>query len=368
MEILLPIAAFVLLGCGGGMESRPRNFNATAVGYVANLADNTVTSFLLDESSGALVNAATAATDSMPAFPIVTPDRRFLFVSNTESGTISRFSLDGNGGMQTLRSSVPLRNPSAHPGDMATDPSGKFLFVGTTSNAVEVFSIDIQTGDLKPIAGSPFSVASSATQVVLTPSGRFLYALGSAGEPDSDSIYMFSVDSQTGNLTYLGAIRTGLDPAGIAVHPSGKYVIVATLQSEKMLVYSVQDSGILNQPAVWEAKGGYEIGYPAVSADGRFVFAAAMFVNNGILAYAFDSETGKISPVAGSPFLDNQTPSSVAVSPSGKILVVSRINPGHVAAFGIDPQTGALTAISGTLQQSGIATGDTPNHVLLVRK
>jgi DNA-binding NarL/FixJ family response regulator len=61
-----------------------------------------------------------------------------------------------------------------------------------------------------------------------------------------------------------------------------------------------------------------------------------------------------------------QTPSSVAVSPSGSVLVVSRVNPGHVASYRIGQQTGDLTPISGNLSTSGLATGDSPNHVVLV--
>ncbi len=70
--------------------------------------------------------------------------------------------------------------------------------------------------------------------------------------------------------------------------------------------------------------------------------------------------------MSGSPFLDNQSPTSVAISPNGNILVVSRLNPGHIASYRIDLQSGGLTPISGTLSNSGIPTGYNPVDVTLV--
>jgi 6-phosphogluconolactonase len=362
---LLLASSMLLAGCGGGTSSSevPKNFNTSAVGYVANLLDNTVTSFLLDETTGALANGATASTGAKPAFPVVSPDGHFLFVSNSEDGTISRFALDGNGGMLAGAPAVALVNPLARPYDLAVAPSGNFLYVGTIPNAVEVFSINKQTGALIAIEGSPFYVPSEASQIVLTHSGRFLYALGD----HSDSIYMFSVDAATGVLATLGTLHTGLDPAGLATDPSDNYLVIGTAFTEKVFVYRIDASGILQQTAVSQASSGLAAMHPTFSADGRFLFTEDPYTN-GILAYTFDAATGLITPVPGSPFLDNQSPTSVAVSPSGNILVVSRLNPGHVASFRIDPKTGVLTPISGTLSTSGIVTGYNPNHVLLVRK
>jgi 6-phosphogluconolactonase len=365
LRLVIGTALFLMTACGGGTNSDevPKNFTPTAVGYVANLLDNTVTSFLLDEATGALGNAANSSTGSKPAFPAATPDGHFLFVSNSGDGTISRFLLDGNGGMRSAGPAVVLANPLARPYDLAVAPSGKFLYVGTMPNAVEVFSIDGQTGGLLAIQGSPFAVSSEASQIVIAHSGRFMYALGD----HSDAIYMFSVDGSTGVLSTLGTLHTGLDPAGLAISPSDRHLVIGTNFTEKMFVYGIDSAGILQQTPISEAPSGLSAMHPAFSPDGRLVFTEDPYTNK-ILAYTFDTTTGVITPVPGSPFLDNQSPTSVAVSSGGNILVVSRLNPGHVASFRIDTKTGALSPISGTLSTSGVATGYNPNHVLLVRK
>ena len=55
----------ILVGCGGGgagqIVPNPTGFNPTAIGYVANVKSNSVTSFLIDEGTGELKGAATAS-------------------------------------------------------------------------------------------------------------------------------------------------------------------------------------------------------------------------------------------------------------------------------------------------------------------
>lgn len=197
--LLLLLLATLLGGCGCGQsgEGLPPA-NATAVGYVEGRQDNSVTSFLLDESDGALAQIVSAPTGASPAYLAITPDRQFLFVSNTGDGTVSRFLLDGSGGMRSAGSAVHLMSPNGQPTALVVAPSGQFLFVGTTANAIEAFHIDPQAGDLQPLPNSPFPVASIVWQLALTHSGQFLYASGG----NSDAIYLFAVDS-AGGLTPL---------------------------------------------------------------------------------------------------------------------------------------------------------------------
>lgn len=362
---LLTAALLAAFSCGGRPAQGPPATNPSVIGYVVNSRGNTVSSFLLDEQTGALTQGTTASTGALPVYPAVTPDRRLLFVSNGRDGTISRFLLDGNGGIQTAGPAVPVLSPDGQPFQLAVAPSGRFLFAGTTANAVEVFGIDTQTGDLHPIPNSPFPVASKATQLALTHSGQYLYAIGD----NADAIYVFTVDLTTGGLTPLAAspVHTSLDPNSLALDSSDTYLFVTTYHAEKLLIYRIQASGDLRETTTSGIATGYGPLQTALAPNGKFAFLPALFDNN-ILGFSFDPTTAAIAPAPGSPFHDGQTPSSVAVSPKGSIAVVSRINPGHVASYRIDQQTGALSPISGSLSTSGLVTGDNPNNVLLVPK
>ncbi|HYG97494.1 MAG TPA: beta-propeller fold lactonase family protein [Terriglobales bacterium] len=255
-------------------------------------------------------------------------------MSNAADGTISRFHLDGKGGIQSAGSAIPLTNPSAKPWDLAIAPSGKFLYVGTSPSAVEAFRVDTQTGDLESLADSPFPVTSQGAILALTHSGQFLYTTWN----DTDAISISSVDTLTAALTPLstGAVHTGFTLKGLAVDPTDKYLFATTDTSEKLLVYNIQASGSLEESPSSRLQSGYMTQGPVFAPNGRFVYVADPFFDNGILAYVLNPVTGAVTPVAGSPFHDGQTPSSVAVSPSSKFLVVSRINPGHLALYSID--------------------------------
>jgi 6-phosphogluconolactonase len=366
--MLVLIAA--MAGCGGGGQPgqtlpgpAPTGSEPTVIGFVANANDNTVTSFLLNEETGALSAGATAATGESPSVPAVTPDRRFLFVSNLYGKTISRFVLDGNGGMQSAGAAVHLATPEAQPTDLAVSPSGKFLFVGTTRNAVEVFSIDSTSGNLQPIPNSPFTVTAEGIALSVTHSGQLLYAGNNL-----DAIYLFAIDSTTGTLTQLptGPVHTGFAMSGMAVDPSDKYLFVSTAHAEKLLVYDILPSGALQQSASSGLASGYLTGGPAVTPNGRFVYMPDPFSSNGILAYSIDAASGLVTPVAGSPFMDRLGPFSVTISPNSRILVTARIDPGHIASYRIDPETGVLSPITGSAFDSGLPTGNSPNNVLLV--
>lgn len=361
-----------LAACGGSNgttreDPPPPAFKATAIGFVANAKSNSISSFLLDETTGALAIAATAPTGRMPGFPAATPDGRFLYVNNAQDGSVSRFRLDGAGGIQSAGTAVNLVDANAQPAQIAIAPSGKFLYVGTAPHAVEAFAVDGATGNLIPLPNSPFTVGSQAISVAIAHSGELLFASGN----DADAIYIFTIDTSSGTLNPVATVRTGLATCALAIDPADKYLLVNAC-SGRLLVFAIE-AGILRETNSSRIASAYLGTSLAIAPNGRLVFMADPFwrgdnsdlVDNGILAYTLDTASGAIASVSGSPFTDNQSPGSVAVSPSGEILVVARINPGHMASYRID-QAGALSPISGRLSDSGIATGNSPNHVLLI--
>lgn len=331
------------------------------VGYVANSQGNSITSFSIDQGSGHLEALNTASTGSFPASVALSIDQRVLFVSNALDGTISTFTLDGKGGMIPTGPALHLTDSSGQPHRLLLAPSGRFLFVGSTANAIEVFSVDLVTGGLQAVPGSPFRVNSIATALALTHSGQFLYAFGD----HADVIYCFSVDSNTGILTQLPAspIHTGVDPLAEQVDIYDKYLLVTTSDAQVLLVFNIHSDGSLGETATSRVPlgntGAVSLNF---SPDNKLLFIVVLFANN-IRVFAFDSTTGLTTPVPGSPFHDGQVPSAIALTPNGKILVVTRLNPGSMTTYQIDT-SGGLSPISG----SNITTGSTPNDVVLAIK
>lgn len=87
------------------------------------------------------------------------------------------------------------------------DASGHYL-LSEWQNQISVDSVDESTGDLTPVAGSPFTTPRSLTEsgdtirtFGLDPSGRFVYALSFGGSLSVEYITVFSLAQPTGALT-----------------------------------------------------------------------------------------------------------------------------------------------------------------------
>lgn len=360
--LVLPTLAIALfIGCGGGSQSGSSSPNAASIVYVAHDKSNNVVSFRLDEQRGTFTRLATAPAGNGTGFLAVSPDHRWLYASNTLEATISKFALDGNGGMRQIGSPTVLSNPSGNAVGLRVAPSGKFLYVASTANAIEAFSIDGQNGELQPLPDSPFPAPSAIDLITLTASGQFLYASGDR----SDAIYAFAVDTVSGGLTAVpgGTLHTGADPMRLAVDPTDHYLFATTYYAKKVLIYRIEASGAL-QALVASAPvndtGSFGISF---TKEGDFVFVPVMMANE-IASFAFDPASATLSQVPSSPVHDGQIPSDVWVSSNGKFLVVIRIemNPGSICVYQIDPQTGALSF----KKDSVVKTDDMPVSLLLV--
>src|SRR6202012_180366 len=98
----------------------------------------------------------------------------------------------------------------------------------------------------------------------------------------------------------------------------------------------------------------------AVDQGGRFLYVTNQHSQDEVVAgFSIDSETGKLTPVPGSPFSAGAGPSSIAVDPSGKFAYVSNSGSNNVSAFKIDKNSGRLSPVSG----SPFAAGSSPSFV-----
>lgn len=120
------------------------------------------------------------------------------------------FSIDQTSGALTQVSGSPFPTTSI-PGDLAVNPNGTLVY--TFNNVVnsptpgltpvEGFQLDTSTGQLTPLAGSPFK-GMVAPHGFFDQSGSFLFL------HPTDKIEVASVDSATGALIAIGSPVTGV--------------------------------------------------------------------------------------------------------------------------------------------------------------
>jgi 6-phosphogluconolactonase len=122
-------------------------------------------------------------------------DNKFVYVVNEMGCTISLFGWDAKHGALNLRETV-----SALPPGVAVQP------------------------------------AFTAAEIVVHPSGKFIYATVRG----HDSISVFAADKKTGRLTFLQNISAdGKIPRGLGIDPTGRWLIVANQRSDNAVEFAI---------------------------------------------------------------------------------------------------------------------------------
>ena len=304
--------------------------------------------------SGMLATACGGGGSDGAATPTRTPTGtttgHFAYVTNVDSNNISAYDIRSDGSLSPLAGS-PFAAGSV-PVEVVISPSGKFLYVGnegkppytySAGGNVSAYGINPTTGALTPVPGSPFAADGAPGQLAFSPSGAHLYVLNGS----SNNITGFSVDVATGVLAPMGApYPVGSNPQDIAVDPSGKFVLVANGLSDNLSVLAIEPaSGALAAvPGSPVPAGAFPI-HIQFAAGGKFVYVNNADSGNRS-AYSFNASTGALTPLAGSPFA---TPNDNGYLTAGRIgdFLYQPLKNG-VAVYSVDVATGVLALVPGS--------------------
>src|SRR5882762_6472160 len=121
---------------------------------------------------------------------------------------------------------------------------------GAGAGSISAYSIDGQTGALRPVPGSPFPDPGGPWSIAVDPKGRFAYAVNVA----SDTISAYAIDGNTGALTPVPGspfpedpTLSGERPVSVAIDPSGMFVFVANYYFRTVRAYRIdQNTGALS--------------------------------------------------------------------------------------------------------------------------
>lgn len=182
--------------------------------------------------TGFSTNSATGALSSVPGSPLsptihagssatmmaIDPTGKFLYVGYEfwvanvgGDGGVAAYSIDAASGALAAVPGSPF-DVGGVPNSVAIDSSGKFLIVsigprlgGPPGNCFAVLSIDINTGALTSVQGSPFGPMQACGFVAADPAGPYIYTGSSPGtENASGTVSVLSIDQATGKLALIG--------------------------------------------------------------------------------------------------------------------------------------------------------------------
>ncbi len=241
--------------------------------------------------------------------------------------------------------------------NIVSDPAGKFLFVCSLGDSsIEVFSINATTGALTPVSGSPFPVQGIGVGNLSTdPSGKFLYAASTSG------ITAYILNQTTGTLTAIAGspFSDGSTLRASVVDPTGKFLYASgnTTQITTSVFTIDSASGALTPIAgsPFQSPINSEVFSVAVHPSGKFLYGSYPLVNR-IAAWNINPSTGALTVTPGSPFATGNGIPILLVDPNGNFLYALNSNDGTISGFSIDA-SGALTAVNGAPFPVSAGTG-----------
>jgi 6-phosphogluconolactonase len=231
---------------------------------------------------------------------------------------------------------------------------GRFAYAANAGdNTISVYSIDSTTGALTAV-GAPVPTGTSPYAIAARPDGKYVYVVNEI----SNNISVYAVNATSGALTAIpdSPFAAGMDPQALSFDQSGAYLYVANKGSDNLSAYAV-DAGTGALTPLSTATYATGTGPSAVSAGdfSGFVFVANNGGSNNISVFAITAG-GALTPVVGSPFAAGGNPHSLVITPIGPwdygsdFLYTANFDgtSSTISGFSVDPDTGALTALSGS--------------------
>lgn len=290
-------------------------------------APSDVYSLRIDATSGRLTVLDKVSSDGQDATTMALDDRsETLLVGNHGSGDVSALPVHADGSLASVVSlakdygrglTARQKNPSAH--GVAVDATHGYVFTADFgADRIFVYRLNAATGKLTP-ARSPFvqlPPGSGPRHLALSPDDRYLFADTELSgvvrsyrwEPSRERLHLVQTISPY-PAGYAGE-KTGGE---LAISRDGRFLYFSIRETENaLLVYAIDRStGTLRQIQRISARGQRPWSF-AIDPSGRWM-AVANMGSQSVVIFGVDPSTGRLSPTHESIGVPN--PAAVAFYP-----------------------------------------------------
>jgi len=322
-----------------------------------------ISSYNLDLSTGKLTSAQTFY-DPISGSLLLDPLSKFIFhVGRTLPAGPSdpapiefvthSFKIDPSSGAFSTSEVIVIGSPIQ---GMAFDPLGKFAYI-TGSDRISIYQFNSGTGGFTFI-GSKEPGAVLLKFVAIDPTGKYAYVSGD-GET-TGKVWVFNINSLTGDIDYIENIDTGFasKPEQILIDHRGNFLYEQEYNFNQIRVYRIdQTSGKLSLIQTQPIKNPYGdfssdvfAGIAIDPADRLFYSEGIGFSTPGYInVFRIDPTTGTLS--LSNTIADLSRHESFAVDPAGKFVCLTSSSgssigiPNYISVYSVDPTAGSLTLV-----------------------
>jgi trimeric autotransporter adhesin len=349
------------------------NIDKSGVANANNLSQYVVGTNVGTNGTLSPLNPPTVATGPNPYSLTTDPTNQFVYVANFTSpgsgpGSISQFSIGADGSLTPL--STPTIPTGHGPNGIAANPAAPYLYVANYNDS-DISQYQIMAGGLLTAMGIvPAAPNGNAASIVLNPAGTYAYVANYTETGSLGSVSQYSVGTGApGALLPLNPaiVPTGSQPNDIVVDPSGRFVYVANSNTNasgnSISQYTIGLNGQLTPMTPPTVPTGTEPWSITIDAAGLNAYVPNR--NNKqpgtVSHYTIDATTGALTlavPVAPAtnPTTAGTGPTSLAIDPSGGFAYVTNRDsglPSTVSQFSI-AANGDLTPLTPPTAQAGV--------------
>jgi len=241
----------------------PAHVSADPLGrfvYVSNYSEGNLSVFNINDDGGLseVVNVVYHEGSSInprrqgsPFVHSIIPssDGKFIYVSDLGIDKIMIYEVLTNGELKPANTPFVANTPGSGPRHFDIHPNGNYAYSAEElSSTVAVFTLDQNTGALSQIQRVnmipvEFEGNSTAADIHISPDGRFLYA----SNRGHDSLIIYSIDEETGTLTFDGhELTRGGHPRNFMIDSKGEFILVANRDDDNIVMFKRdQTTGLL---------------------------------------------------------------------------------------------------------------------------
>lgn len=358
--LLLPLFLIIIQACDESPQEEMMDEKYTfLIGAYTDDESQGIGLLTFDPENNLLQASTIAAGVINPSFVITNKAQTLAFaVEETDGengGKVKSFSLDRQ--TNTLQLLDTENTFGAHPCYLSLDPNEEFLVVGNYSGG-NFSAYKIEDGKLRHIQtyqheGQSINLSRQESahvhSVVFHPSGKYLLV----GDLGTDKIHVydfnptFAVPFNNANTPYY-EVEAGAGPRHLVVHPSGSPVYLIHELTAELGVYSFNNGEMALMQTVSltddDFIGSIGAAEVRISPDGKFVYASNRGDANDISVFEVKEE-GKLNFVERVKS-GGEMPRNFIITKDGNYLLVAHQASHNITVFERNQRTGKLSKLN----------------------